>query len=73
MADYSFSQLSSATSGFSTTSFQAQSISSYTIESSNGTISVGNLNISFNETIPGWLSGRRPVNGQVFPRGVYNR
>lgn len=73
MADYSFSQLRSATSGFSTTAFQPQSISPYTIETSNGTISVGNFDISSYKTIPGWLSGRRPANGQVFPRGVYNR
>ena len=24
-------------------------------------------------TRPGFLTGRRPVNGQLFPRGVYNK
>ena len=44
------------------------------IDPSNGTISVGNLDFSsFDETRPGWLTGRRPVDGQVFPRGVYNK
>jgi hypothetical protein len=45
-----------------------------TINASNGTVSVGNISFdNFNETRPGWLTGRRPVNGQVFPRGVYNK
>jgi hypothetical protein len=34
---------------------------------------IKNLNINFDETIPGFLTGRRPVSGQVFPRGVYNK
>lgn len=29
--------------------------------------------ISLTETIPGWLTGRRPSIGQQFPRGVYNK
>lgn len=74
MADFTFPSLTTAVSGFSTTAFQPQSTDPYTIESSNGTISVGNLDFSsFNETRPGWLTGRRPVSGQVFPRGVYNK
>lgn len=44
------------------------------IETSNGTVSVGNINLSgLNPTTSGWLTGRRPANGQVFPRGVYNK
>jgi plastocyanin len=45
------------------------------IETSIGGINVGDLNLSsvITGTIPGWLSGRRPVSGQVFPRGVYNK
>ena len=31
------------------------------------------LVISVNETRPGWLTGRRPHLGQLFPRGVYNK
>jgi len=53
-----------------------------------GTITVSDLSISIpnnivtnnlnlgsvtTETRPGWLTGRRPANGQVFPRGVYNK
>jgi len=53
-----------------------------------GTITVSNLSISIpniivttnldfsstvTETRPGWLTGRRPSQGQVFPRGVYNK
>jgi hypothetical protein len=34
---------------------------------------IKNLSISFTETRPGFLTGRRPVSGQVFPRGVYNK
>jgi len=43
---------------------------------SNGTVSVGNLNLGADYpagTKPGWLTGRRPVKGQLFPRGVYNK
>jgi plastocyanin len=53
-----------------------------------GTITVSNLTInipnvvlttnlnfesSITETRPGWLTGRRPSQGQVFPRGIYNK
>ena len=31
-----------------------------------------NLDI-FDSTRPGFLTGRRPVKGQLYPRGVYNR
>lgn len=44
------------------------------ISPSLGSISVGNMDFSnINQTVPGWLTGRRPVDGQVFPRGVYNK
>lgn len=43
----------------------------YTIQDNSPSIS--NRNISFDETRPGWLTGRRPSQGQVFPRGVYNK
>lgn len=76
MADFTFPSLTTAVVGFaSTAAFQVQSTSSYTIEPSNGTVSVGNIDLSANitETRPGWLTGRRPSQGQVFPRGVYNK
>ena len=76
MADYSIPNLTTAVVGFSkTVSFQVQSTSSYTIEPSNGTVNVGNIDISsqVTETRPGYLTGRRPSQGQIFPRGVYNK
>jgi hypothetical protein len=78
MADFSFPTLTTAIAGFtSTTAFQVQSTISYTIEPSNGTVRLGNVTGSnfsiLTDTIPGYLTGRRPVSGQVFPRGVYNK
>jgi len=75
MADFTFPSLTTAVSGFSTTAFQPQSTSLYTIEPSNGTLNIANLDLSsfVTETRPGWLTGRRPSQGQVFPRGVYNK
>jgi len=76
MADFSFPSLTTAVVGFaSTVAFQVQSTSLYTIDPSNGTVSVGNIDLSadITETRPGWLTGRRPSQGQVFPRGVYNK
>jgi len=31
------------------------------------------LSEDHNETRPGFLTGRRPSQGQVFPRGIYNK
>ena len=76
MADYIFPNLTTAVDGFNdSVAFQVQSTAAYTIEPSNGTISAGNIDLSssITDTIPGWLTGRRPVSGQVFPRGVYNK
>jgi hypothetical protein len=79
MANYTFSSLTTAVDGFNDTlSFSVQvNTSSYIISTTNGTVSVGNLsglNISITgDTKPGFLTGRRPVSGQVFPRGVYNK
>jgi hypothetical protein len=76
MADYTFPTLTTAVDGFNdAVAFQIQSLESYTIEPSNGTVNVGNINIGSvtTGTEPGWLTGRRPTQGQVFPRGVYNK
>ena len=78
MADYTFPSLTTAVVGIaSTVSFKVQSTAAYTIDPSNGTISLGNVSkFDFGiltDTRPGWLTGRRPVSGQVFPRGVYNK
>lgn len=32
-----------------------------------------NFNVTVTDTLPGWLTGRRPTIGQQFPRGVYNK
>lgn len=76
MADFTFSSLTTAVDGInSAVYFQVQSTASYTINPSNGTVNVGNLDFGsqITETRPGWLTGRRPSQGQVFPRGVYNK
>jgi len=61
----------------STAAFLVQSTASYTVEVSNGTVSIGNTTgLSFgvtSSTRAGWLTGRRLVRGQLYPRGVYNK
>ena len=78
MADYTIPNLTTANVGVNTSIyFTVQSIAAYTVSVSNGTVSLVNVSPSdFNiltNTIPGWLTGRRPSQGQVFPRGVYNK
>ena len=77
MADYTFPTTTTAVAGVSsTTAFQVQTTDPYTIGVSNGTVSVGNIDANsfgVTGTIPGWIGGRRPTQGQVFPRGVYNK
>jgi hypothetical protein len=44
------------------------------IEDSIGTVSINDFNIGESAlAVPGYLTGRRPSEGQVFPRGVYNK
>ena len=56
--------------------FQIQALSP-TVSPSNVIVSSGDLNASvygiLNGTIPGFLTGRRPQTGQLYPRGVYNK
>ena len=56
--------------------FQIQALS-FTVNPSNVIVSSGNLNASvygiIDGTIPGYLTGRRPQTGQLYPRGVYNK
>ena len=56
--------------------FQIQALSP-TVSPSNVIVSSGDLNASvygiLNGTIPGYLTGRRPHTGQLYPRGVYNK
>ena len=56
--------------------FQIQALSP-TVNPSNITVSIVNANASvfgvITGTIPGFLTGRRPQTGQLYPRGVYNK
>lgn len=77
MADWTIVNLTTAVVGVTTTiNFQVQSTASYTQSVSNGTINVGSVSASnFNiltNTTPA-IPPRRPFQGQVFPRGVYNK
>ena len=40
--------------------------------SSTGSIGVSTASL-YKETVPGWLTGRRPTTGQLYPRGVLNK
>jgi hypothetical protein len=70
MADFSIPNLGTAVVGFASTS----PVGVQTTFTVNNSIPVQeNRDISFNETRPGFLTGRRPQTGQVFPRGVYSK
>ena len=77
MADYIIAGLTGAVAGFtSTTLFQVQEQNTVdNVTTTNGTVNYGNIDLSsqITDTIPGFLTGRRPVSGQLFPRGVYNK
>jgi hypothetical protein len=71
MSDWVISGLTAgAVVGFATTQLVGVN-TTFTLNLSSDPIK--NLNINFDETRSGWLTGRRPVSGQVFPRGVYNK
>ena len=40
--------------------------------SSSGSTGVATESL-YTETVPGWLTGRRPTTGQLYPRGVFNK
>ena len=54
---------------------QIQSLT-FTVNPSNGTVPLSttgtNLDV-FDSTRPGFLTGRRPQTGQLYPRGVFNK
>ena len=56
--------------------FQIQALSP-TVNASNLIVSIENATASIfginQSTRPGFLTGRRPVKGQLYPRGVYNK
>ncbi len=48
----------------------------FTVNPSIGTVNLSTTNTNldiFDSTRPGFLTGRRPVKGQLYPRGVYNK
>lgn len=76
MADYTIPGLISAVEGFDNEiAFLPQvQIGVDNVTGTNGTVPAINIDASdITGTEPGWLTGRRPVSGQVFPRGVYNK
>jgi hypothetical protein len=73
MAAFSLPNLTTAVVGFASTAPGVASTAAYTVETSNGTVNVANLNIGIGTAAPGWLTGRRPLLGQLYPRGVYNK
>ena len=79
MADFSFASLTTAVVGIASTEiFQVQSESNFTISPTIGSISVVNISrmnmdLTVTSARPGWLTGRRPQSGQMYPRGVYNK
>ena len=50
---------------------------SFTVNPSNVVVNIENVSDTdfgiFDPTQPGWLTGRRPTTGQLYPRGVYNK
>ena len=50
---------------------------SFTVNPSNVVVNIENVGGTdfgiFDTTQPGWLTGRRPTTGQLYPRGVYNK
>ena len=50
---------------------------SFTVNPSNVVVSIENASATdfniFDSTQPGWMTGRRPVTGQLYPRGVFNK
>ena len=71
MADFTIPNLETAVAGFTTTTAFIATQASFTVNISDPT--GRNIDISFTETRPGFLTGRRPSKGQLFPRGVYNK
>lgn len=74
MPDFTFTALTTAVTGISTTlSYLVQSTSSYVVSTTNGTIGIGNTSFSITLNTTPAVPARRPTIGQVFPRGVYNK
>lgn len=74
MPDFSSVSLTTAVVGIASTSyFQIQSTAAYTISVTSGSVSLRNYDMGNSSAVPGFLTGRRPVQGQLYPRGVLNK
>ena len=71
MANYFLTYLTTAQTGVGVTDNVA-TLSSFTNETSNGTVRLGDLSNN-NYIIRSADAGKRPATGQLFPRGVYNK
>ena len=70
MADFNFS-LTTAVVGVTTSV-------AYQVQATNFTINFTqnqqrDFSLNLGTVTPGWLTGRRPSLGQLYPRGVYNK
>ena len=77
MADYSYTQLGITTTtlvsyGVTTTQFlvQSESTTPFTTTATNGTISVGTINILSNNQTRDYSTAKRPNVGLLYPRRV---
>ena len=81
MANYSNTDFnipsSTADYGTDATRFQPQSTATPTFNFNEFQATLGNLTgtqLNINKSLrSGWLTGRRPVTGQLYPRGVYGQ
>jgi len=73
MADFSFPTLTTAVVGVTTTvAYQVQATNfTFTINFTQNQLKDFSLNLGTASS--GWLTGRRPQSGQLYPRGVYNK
>jgi len=70
MANFSGTN-TTAVDGYSESKPVASSVSSFTYNRLYSTLE--NYIFNATETRPGYLTGRRPTQGQQFPRGIYNK
>jgi hypothetical protein len=71
MADFSFPTLTTAVVGVTTSV-------AYKVQATNFTINFTqnqkrDFSLNLGAVTSGWLTGRRPQSGQLYPRGVYNK
>ena len=81
MANYAYTTLgiteTASVDAVNDSKFGQVQATSFTVNASNLLVSIGNATTSDlginKSTRPGFLTGRRPQIGQLFPRGVYNK